>query len=72
MQLYSTSSDSFRVILEFQLAWVLNFCLWQKTWEIQIFFKNGPHLPTAPGAFLTRTSKNVFLSREIEPLVLNM
>ena len=35
-------ADPFWVILEFQLAWVLDFCLWPKKWEIQNFFEIGP------------------------------
>ena len=47
----SVSEDPFKVILEFQLAWVLDFCLWPKKWETQNFFEIWPHLPTAPGLF---------------------
>ena len=36
------------------------------------FFVIGPHLPTAPGAFLNRTPQKILISKEIEPLVLDM
>ena len=65
-------ADTFRIILEFQLAWVLDFHLWPKKWEIQNFFEIGPHLHTAPKAFLNRTPKIILMSIEIEPLVLDM
>ena len=64
-------ADPFWVILEFQLAWVLDVCLWPKKWEIQTFFEIGPNLPTAPGAFLNRAPQNILISIEIEPLVLD-
>ena len=50
-------ADPFWVILEFQLAWVLDFCIWPKQWKIQKFFEIGPHLPTAPKVFLNHTPK---------------
>ena len=65
-------ADPFRVILEFRLAWVLDFCLWPKKWEIQNVFEIGPYLPTAPGAFLNRAPKIILISIEIEPLVLDI
>ena len=65
-------ADPFRVILEFQLAWVLDFCLWPKKWEIQNVFEIGPHLHIAPGAFLNRAPKIILISIEIQPLVLDM
>ena len=42
-----------------------------KKWVIQIFFEIGPHLPTAPEAFLNRAFKNILISIEIEPLALD-
>ena len=35
-------ADPFRFIVEFQLAWVLDFSLWPKNWDIQNFFEIGP------------------------------
>ena len=67
-----SKADPISVILEFQLAWVLDFCLWPKKWEIRKFFEIGPHLLTAPAAFLNRAPKNILISIEIEPLVLDM
>ena len=52
----SNRAGPFRDILEFQLAWVLNFCIWQKKWEIQTFCEIGPHLLTAPEAILDRAA----------------
>ena len=63
-------TDPFWVILEFQLARVLDFCLWPKKWEIQFFFESGLHLPSAPKTFLSRALQNILISTEIEPLVL--
>ena len=31
--------DPFRVILEFQLAWVVDFCIRSKKWKIQFFLE---------------------------------
>ena len=44
-------ADPFRVIVKFQLASVLDFCLEPKKWEIHDFFEIGPCLDTAPGLF---------------------
>ena len=68
----SSRPEPFWVILEFQFAWVLDFCLYPKKLEIQYFFAVGPHLPTAPGAFLNCTSQNILILIEIEPLELDM
>ena len=65
-------ADPFRVILDFPLAWVLDFCHWPKKWEIQFFFEIGLHLPTAPGVFLNRAPQNKLILIEIEPSVLNI
>ena len=36
------------------------------------FFEIGPHLRTAPGAFMNHAPQIILISREIEPLVLDM
>ena len=52
-------ADFFGVIFQFQLAWVLDFCIEPKKWEIQFFFEIGPRLDTAPRAFLNRAPSNL-------------
>ena len=56
----------------FQLAWVLDFCLWPEKWEMQISFEIGSHLANAPEASLNRATQNILIPIEIEPLVLDM
>ena len=68
---YCFRSDPSRAILEFQLAWVLDFSFGKKMGNPN-FFEIIPHLPTAPGAFLNRAPQNILISIEIEPLVLDM
>ena len=49
----------FWAIFLFQLAWVLDFCLRVKCWEIQNIFDIEPRLdPATPPAFLNRTPLN--------------
>ena len=63
-------------MLEFQLAWVLDFCLYPKKSKVQNFFEIGPHLPTAPGGFesclpkYTNIDKNRTISARYAMLVL--
>ena len=79
-QWLSIRADPFGIILELQLAWVLDFCLWPKKWEIQNFFGfptsniylEIQHLPTAPRAFFESLPQNTLISIEIKPLVLDM
>ena len=46
-----SKADPFLVILEFQLARVLDFCLRPKKREIQFFIEIAPHLQTCPRDF---------------------
>ena len=62
----------FWVILEFQLAWVLHFCLWPKEMGNPKFFRNRTPFTYCPGAFLNRAPQNILISIEIEPFELNM
>ena len=43
-----TRVPPFWVIFQFQLAWVLDFCLRMKHWKIQIFFEIELRLDPAP------------------------
>ena len=72
MNILYNRADPFWVILEFQLAWVYDFCLWPKKWEIQNFFEIGPHLHTAPGVFLNRAPQNTLILIELVQLVQDM
>ena len=56
-------ADPFWAVLEYQLDWVLDFCLWPKKWEIQSFFEIVPHLHSAPRAFLIFTPKYINIDR---------
>ena len=67
-----TRADPFWVILEFQLAWVLDFCLRPKKWENQNLFEIRLHLHIVPGAFLNRAPQNTLMLIEIKSLVLDM
>ena len=51
---------------------MLDFCLWPKKWEIQIFLKSYPIYILPPGLFLNRAPPNILISIEIELLVLDM
>ena len=66
-----TRADPFGVIFQFQLAWVLDFCLEPKKWEIHNFFDIGPRLDTAPGAFLNRAPSNMRILVKLVLLVLD-
>ena len=64
-------ADPFRVILEFQLARMLEFCLWPKKGNPK-FFEIGFIYLLPPGLFLNCASQNILISIEIEPLELDM
>ena len=51
----SSRAPPFWVIFYFQLAWVFDFCLRMKYWEMQNFFEIEPRLDPASSAFLNRT-----------------
>ena len=48
---YCSRADPFWVILEFHLAWVLDFCLGPKKWEFENFFEIGYPFTYCPRGF---------------------
>ena len=56
-------ADPFWVILEFQLAWVLDFYLWPKKWEIQSFLKSDQFTYCSWGFFESRSPKYTNIDR---------
>jgi len=65
-------ADPFRANFLFHLAWVINFCLRSKYWEIQNFFEIGPHLDPAPTAFLFQFPPNMLSSIDLVIIEIDM